>query len=293
VNQTQAKPDFLSTQVLESRRYFLNLTPAPTKGITVVCGGCEHCEPDYRIDRKGFPFYGIEFVAKGEGELRLMKREYHLRPGMVFAYGPRMPHRIQNDRHAPMVKYYIDFVGDKAVRLLNKSPLGGGKAAQVSDPHQVYEVFELLHRNGIGDSPFSNEICAILLELLLLKISEKAVLNAHDDTRALVSYQRCKQYIEQYFAGLKSLAEVAQATHVDVSYLCRLFQRFDHASPYQCLMRLKMNRAAELLLDQGLRVKEVAAELRFSDPYNFSRAFKHVYGLSPERFLKQGHRLGT
>jgi AraC-like DNA-binding protein len=34
-------------------------------------------------------------------------------------------------------------------------------------------------------------------------------------------------------------------------------------------------------------VKEAAAELDFADAFHFSRAFKRVYGLSPERFLQQ------
>jgi AraC-like DNA-binding protein len=52
-------------------------------------------------------------------------------------------------------------------------------------------------------------------------------------------------------------------------------------------MRQKMNRATELLLDGGLLVKQVAEELGFGDAFQFSRAFKRVYGLPPERFMKQ------
>ena len=48
-----------------------------------------------------------------------------------------------------------------------------------------------------------------------------------------------------------------------------------------------MSRAAELLLDAGLKVVEVAAELGFSDPAHFSRSFKQVYGVSPERFVRE------
>jgi AraC-like DNA-binding protein len=48
-----------------------------------------------------------------------------------------------------------------------------------------------------------------------------------------------------------------------------------------------MSRAAELLLDVGLKVSAVAAELGFSEPSHFSRSFKHVYGVSPERFVRE------
>ena len=51
-------------------------------------------------------------------------------------------------------------------------------------------------------------------------------------------------------------------------------------------MRLKMNLAAERLQNPELLVKQVAAELEFSDPFHFSRTFKKVFGLSPEEFRR-------
>ena len=69
-------------------------------------------------------------------------------------------------------------------------------------------------------------------------------------------------------------------------YLCRLFRRYDQQTPYQYLMRLKMNAAAERLQDPGALVKQVAAELGFGDPFHFSRVFKSIFGLSPEAFRR-------
>jgi AraC-like DNA-binding protein len=51
-------------------------------------------------------------------------------------------------------------------------------------------------------------------------------------------------------------------------------------------MRHKMNQAAECLQDPAVLVKQVAAELGFDDPFHFSRAFKTVFGLSPEAFRR-------
>lgn len=289
-SQRTVKPDFLSLQVSAARQYYLDLEPAPTCGITVVCGGCEHCQPDYQINRKTFRFQGLEFVAKGGGLLTLRGRKYRLRPGLVFAYGPDIPHLIVNDRHDSMVKYYVDFVGEKAERLVAHSPLSGGKAVQVSAPNQVYEIFEMLLVNGLENSRHSQAICGNLIELLLLKITEKAVAEGQDDLRALISYQRARTCIAEHYASLKNLDEVARATHINISYLCRLFRRFDHSTPYQYLLKLKMHRAAELLLRPGTLVKEVADQLQFSDPYNFSRGFKAVFGMAPEKFIQRGRR---
>ncbi len=287
-----ASPAFLSTQITEARRYYLNLTPRRDSAFEVVCGGVERCRGDYAIRRSGFPYLAIEFVAEGQGELKLGGREYPLRPGMAFAYAPRVRHAIQNNARSPMLKYYVDFAGRTAERLLKQSPLGRWEAVQVSSPSEIIDLLEQLQRNGAAQGPFSAQICAHLVSLLILKISEKAIPFGSGEARAFPTYERIKQHIEQHFLELKTVEDAAAACHVNASYLSRLFQRFYHHSPYRFLMRLKMNKAAALLLDGGLRVKEVADALQFSDPYNFSRAFKNVYGLSPEQFVQQGRRRG-
>jgi AraC-like DNA-binding protein len=73
---------------------------------------------------------------------------------------------------------------------------------------------------------------------------------------------------------------------VDTAYVCRLFRRFDHQSPYRFLMRLKMNAAAGQLAQPGALVKNVAAELGFTNPFHFSRVFKSVFAVPPDAFRK-------
>ncbi len=281
------RPSFVSTQVTEARRYFLDLAPKRTQHITVVCGGCERVRADYLIQRKTFPFLAVEFVAEGEGELELAGRIYPLRPGMTFAYGPGAPHLIRCEPRRPMLKYYVDFTGQEAERLLSETPLHEWRAVQVSSPEEIVEIFEFLQREGASESAFGAQLCAALIPALLLKITERALPGGSAEPRALITYQRAKRWIEEHYLTVRTAEEVAAACHVDTAYLCRLFQRFGHTTPYRFLMRQKMNRATELLLDGGLLVKEVAAELGFGDAFQFSRAFKRVYGLPPERFVRQ------
>lgn len=79
---------------------------------------------------------------------------------------------------------------------------------------------------------------------------------------------------------------MAQECHVDAAYLCRLFRRYGHQSPYQYVLRLKMNAAAELLQKPDALVKQTAKQIGFSDPFHFSRAFKSVFGLAPDAFRR-------
>jgi AraC-like DNA-binding protein len=116
-------------------------------------------------------------------------------------------------------------------------------------------------------------------------LEARAPLNGAD-TLAFATFQHCRQHLAEHFARLRTLEEAAQECHVDIAYLCRLFRRFDQHSPYQFLTRLKMNAAAAQLQQPGALVKNVAADLGFSNPFHFSRVFKSVFAVAPETFRK-------
>ena len=50
------------------------------------------------------------------------------------------------------------------------------------------------------------------------------------------------------------------------------------------LIRLRINRAADLLRHSNNNVTEVALEVGFNDSNYFTRQFKRVVGMSPSRF---------
>ncbi|HLP78637.1 MAG TPA: AraC family transcriptional regulator [Candidatus Paceibacterota bacterium] len=286
IERKSSPPEFFSQHVAEARRFYLNLAPPKSATLAVVCGGREHCTPDYAIHRSTFPYYSIEFVAQGRGVVRLQKDEHPLHAGKVFCYGPGIRQDIATDPSEPLVKYFVDFVGTNALDLLHAGGLQPGQALQVVAPGDLQVVFDELIHNGLRATRFSPEICSKLLECLSLKTAELTAPSEGVESPAFITYQKCRQHIQQNFERLRTLDQVSRECHLNNAYLCRLFRRFDHQTPYQFLMRLKMNRAAERLHEAGALVKQVAEQSGFSDQFHFSRAFKSVFGVSPDSFRK-------
>src|SRR3989339_759128 len=88
------EPKFFSKQVAKARRFYIQKLNTKDSRIKVVCGGCEHTSPDFEIDRKDFPYYCIEFVAKGAGYVTLNNIRYELKAGTIFSYGPGISQHI-------------------------------------------------------------------------------------------------------------------------------------------------------------------------------------------------------
>jgi len=281
-----ASPDFFSPQVSSARRFYLDLNPPRRAALTVVCGGVEQCAPDYQIQRASFPFHSIEYVAHGNGKLKLGRRNFDLQPGSIFSYAPGIAQNIRSDPQKPLVKYFVDFTGSQSRQWLRAHKLAAGSMSQIFPPTEIQPLFDELIRNGQRATRQTPELCRQLLACLGLKLLETRAPLKNSDSLAFITYQNCREHIRAHFQRLRTLEQIAHENHVDTAYVCRLFRRFDHQSPYQFLMRLKMNAAAEQLAQPGALVKNVAADLGFTNPFHFSRVFKSIFAVSPDAFRK-------
>jgi AraC-like DNA-binding protein/quercetin dioxygenase-like cupin family protein len=283
---TSVAPDFFSPQVSEARRFYLDLNPPAGCRLAVVCGGVERSAPGYAIHRVTFPYHSIEYVVRGRGRLRMRGREHGLEPGVLFAYGPGIPHDIEGDDAEPLVKYFVDFAGTRAAALLKRCRLSPGSVSRAFPPDELRGLFDELIRCGRHGARHAGAVCAGLLECIGLHLLDSRVPPRGGESRAFGTFRQCQDYIRAHALGLRTLRQIASECHLDAAYLCRLFRRYDHQSPYRFLMRLKMNAAAEWLQQPGLLVKQVATQVGFEDPFHFSRAFKSVFGVAPETFRR-------
>jgi len=276
--------NLLSQQVSGSRYFFLGLRPGA--GGPLALGGREHCNPDYAIDRDGYAYHVLEYVAAGRGSVTLDGVRHELEPGSVFAYAPTTACAMRTSPEHPMVKYFICLSGQRAPRLLVRAGLQPGQVRRVVAHGEIRGLFEDLIREGRHAGSQTREICELLVELLTLKIAATVEEGSAAGGLARENFLRCKALIDAQAERLVTLEDIATAVGLDTSSICRLFRRFQGTSPYQYLLRRKMNLAAEYLVETGGLVKEAALRVGFSDPYHFSRCFKAVHGVPPKSMQK-------
>jgi AraC-like DNA-binding protein len=283
------RPDpqrLLSQQVSGARYFFLNLAPTARTAVTLAMGGRERCNPDYHLNRVTFPYYVLEYVESGSGTVQLDDAVHALRPGVVFAYAPTTRYEIRTDPANPMMKYFVALAGRDVRRRLEQCGVPVASSRQLAAHAEVTSVFEDLVREGQRSGALPRRICAALLEVLWLKVEDTATLASHACEPAREAFLRCKALIDAEAERLGTLAEIARSAGVEASSVCRWFRRYQGTSPYQYLMRRKMNLAAEHLIENGGLVKEAAQRVGFADPYHFSRVFKAVHGVSPSDLLR-------
>ena len=96
------------------------------------------------------------------------------------------------------------------------------------------------------------------------------------------------EYIEGHMAKKLSPSALADALHLSYSHLARLVHSHLGYSVGELILRMKMNRAEQMMLSEpGKDVSAIASAVGYSDASYFVRCFRRVRGCSPGAFRKK------
>jgi AraC-like DNA-binding protein len=76
---------------------------------------------------------------------------------------------------------------------------------------------------------------------------------------------------------------------LSASHFSSLFRQSTGMSPIEYFLHLKVQKSCQLLFNTNIKIKDVAKEIGYDDPYYFSRLFKKMMGMSPDRYRAIKH----
>lgn len=137
-------------------------------------------------------------------------------------------------------------------------------------------------------SKFANvkEIFDYLLQLLNTEdVEEESIIHIP----ATVS--KLKQYLYDHFSEELNLTRISREFYLTPSYLCEIFKKYTGCTITAYLLKIRMEKASDMLLHTDLSLVEIAAQVGYSDYNYFSRLFKRYFNVSPNSFRKNKNSL--
>ena len=104
-----------------------------------------------------------------------------------------------------------------------------------------------------------------------------------------LTHLQLKQVIEYINSNLSQnlgLAELATIIRVSPPHFGRLFKKSMGVSPYQYVLKCRIQRAKKLLAEGKMTLGQIAQTLGFYDQSHFSRVFRKAVGVTPRQYQK-------
>lgn len=100
--------------------------------------------------------------------------------------------------------------------------------------------------------------------------------------------RKALDYIEQNFSDKSlSLHTICHYLGISTSHFSSLFKEATGETFVEALVRIRMNKAKELLKESNLKNYEIAERVGFSDPHYFSISFKKMTGKTPTEYARE------
>ena len=129
-------------------------------------------------------------------------------------------------------------------------------------------------------SPYKNEKCGNIFLYLYYQLIETAKDNENPRVKDI------KRYIAKHICEKITLADIANAVHLEEHYCCSLFSRSMGISIFDFLNQKRIESAESLLITTDMSLAEIAYSCGFDDYNYFSRLFKRYAGISAMRYRR-------
>ncbi|WP_276352221.1 response regulator transcription factor [Cohnella caldifontis] len=96
--------------------------------------------------------------------------------------------------------------------------------------------------------------------------------------------RKVKDWVEERMEDNPSLAEAAELVHLSPTYFSEYFKKHEGETFQQYVVRVKVQRAKQLLEDPLLRVYDIASRVGYADHRHFSKVFQSKVGATPTEY---------
>lgn len=124
----------------------------------------------------------------------------------------------------------------------------------------------------------------------MLEIWRLALSHAHRGRTARAAAEdemvKAIEYINAEYASQMTLKTIADRVNLSQSYFCRRFSSVMHMSPFEYLLRVRIDNGCRLLRDSVLSVGEIATLCGFNSFSYFSKKFAAIVGDTPLGYRK-------
>ena len=235
------------------------------------------------IRRSNYECCTIEFVYEGRGRLDINGYSCEPRENSVYFLHKHSTHCYSPDKGSPWKKIFIVIDGEFMEYLFRAYRMD--TVYHIPDCPQARRYFDEMMHLKLSVGAVAHQQAAIIFHRMLDEFH--AALYDSPGNFAPPDVVELKKHLDDSVEQRVNIEDLCRIMRRSSAHMIRRFKAHFGSSPYDYLMRRRIELARLLLRHSALSVKEIAARLKFSDQYYFSNYFKRKTGpFSPKDTLR-------
>lgn len=263
------------------------------------------------FDQHHNPYYQLITVVDGAVDLDVAGNRMGLMPGECLILKPWETHTGWNPNHRSGTFFWVQFSCDpglnefyldqaidlnivhpertelRTIEARHEDQLIIPRRFKCNKYFELLYLFEKLRQTFDDPKGYFRFRATRLLSEMIQHIADDLLEQRKLDINPSASYltfRRLAQYINSRYWHEITKEQLEGHMVRKYEYLCSLFRKYAHMNMHQYIHQLRTQRAKYLLHHTSRSVKEIAEEVGYEDPFYFSRTFKKITGVAPQRY---------
>ena len=224
------------------------------------------------------PDKGVLFgcVISGESELISQRSRQPLSKGKLFV--KELSRSLGFTKDIRCAYFVAD--GNLTYELLEINGISDGAIASVHNGYEeIFRICELSKEpcQGLSEIAFS-------LHRLIKCVAD----TLNEETKGRVNTASLiREYIDSHASGKLTLEEISSVFFISKTQIFRIFKSYFGISPMQYFLQQKIEISKKMLIQDNMRVSDIAEALGFSDAKHYSKTFRKYTGALPRDYRKE------
>jgi AraC-like DNA-binding protein len=257
--------------------------------------GYEDCVPGHSVGPDVRNFFLIHYIHSGSGIFQVGDSVYNLGKNQGFLIYPNVLCNYQADLKDPWSYSWVAFTGYKAESYLKQAGFSLHNLIFRYDRdnflkdcfNQILEAKSYVKTKEIR--------CTGLLSLFLAQLieancTEVSVIDSYNNHERYI--KEVVKFIHMNYSSDITMEDISKHIGLHKNYIGTMFKSQLNISPQKYILNLRMSKACDLIKNSSQSIGDIAHSVGYSDSMLFSKMFKKVKGMPPNKYRKYNNIQG-
>ncbi|RCX14790.1 AraC family transcriptional regulator [Anaerobacterium chartisolvens] len=250
-------------------------------------------------------YFEMVYIKKGSAVFEIAGQPVAIGPNDIIIIKPRQPHKfivkseagcefiVLNFKFTNQVNNEVSEISlEDFLNFVNNKEWGPFIYLKVSQKNEIITLLNKILRERESAEIGSELLNYLLIMELFVFISralkmewESSIKNKSPKLKELIEVS--VKFINNNFERDISLGDIARFIFLSPSYFTRAFKEEVGISPISYLLKIRVDRAKELLGETDLKISDIALSIGFSNQQRFNEIFKKYAGVTPLHYRKK------